>query len=118
MTKARWRAATAARLPFDDSPQYLCRSQKMRLPCRQSNLAGRVKFVGFDTSPALIEALRKGEIDALVAQDPRRMGRETLTAAVHHLRGMPVAPLIDTGAVVVTRENVDRPEIQKILQLP
>ena len=56
--------------------------------------------------------------DALVAQDPRRMGRETLTAAVHHLRGMPVAPLIDTGAVVVTRENVDRPEIQKILQLP
>jgi len=32
MTKARWRAATAARLPFDDSPQYLCRSQKMRLP--------------------------------------------------------------------------------------
>jgi len=33
MTKARWRAATAARLPFDDSPQYLCRSQKMRLPC-------------------------------------------------------------------------------------
>jgi len=32
MTKARWRAATAARLPFDDSPRYLCRSQKMRLP--------------------------------------------------------------------------------------
>lgn len=32
MTKARWRAATADRLPFDDSPQYLCRSQKMRLP--------------------------------------------------------------------------------------
>ena len=90
----------------------------MLLALRQSNLAGRVKFVGFDTSPALIEALRKGEIDALVAQDPRRMGRETLTAAVHHLRGMPVAPLIDTGAVVVTRENVDRPEIQKILQLP
>ncbi len=46
------------------------------------------------------------------------MGRETVTAAVHHLRGMPVAPMIDTAATVVTRENVDRPEIQKILQLP
>jgi len=90
----------------------------MLLALRQSNLAGKVKFVGFDTSPALIEALRKGEIDALVAQDPRRMGRETVTAAVHHLRGMPVERMIDTAATVVTRENVDRAEIQKILQLP
>jgi len=32
VTQAKRRAATAARLPFDDSPQYLCRSQKMRLP--------------------------------------------------------------------------------------
>ena len=32
MTQVKCRAAIAARLPFDDSPQYLCRSQKMRLP--------------------------------------------------------------------------------------
>jgi len=35
VTQAKRRAATAARLPFDDSPQYLCRSQKMRLPWGQ-----------------------------------------------------------------------------------
>ena len=90
----------------------------MLLALRQSNLAGRVKFVGFDTSPALIEALRKGELDALVAQDPRTMGRLAVTAAVNHLQGRPVEPVIDTGAAVVTRDNVDSPEIQKILQLP
>lgn len=33
MTQVKCRAAIAARLPFDDSPQYLCRCQKMRLPC-------------------------------------------------------------------------------------
>jgi len=46
----------------------------MLLALRQSKLAGQVKFVGFDTSPSLVEALQKGEIDALVAQDPTRMG--------------------------------------------
>lgn len=90
----------------------------MLLALRQHNLAGKKKFVGFDTSPALIEALRKGEIDALVAQDPRTMGRRAVTAAVDHLQGRPVAPVIDTGAAVVTRDNVDSPEIQKVLQLP
>lgn len=90
----------------------------MLLSLRQHNLAGRVRFVGFDTSPALIEALRKGEIDALVAQDPRTMGRQTVIAAVNHLQGKQVEPAIDTGATVVTRDNVDSPAIQKILQLP
>jgi ribose transport system substrate-binding protein len=90
----------------------------MLLALRQHNLAGKVKFVGFDTSPALVEALRNGEIDALVAQDPRTMGRQAVTAAVRHLRGGPVEPVIDTGAAVVTRDNVDSPAIQKILQLP
>jgi len=42
MTKAGWRAATAARLPFDDSPQYLCRSQKMRLPCPRNEAVAAV----------------------------------------------------------------------------
>jgi ribose transport system substrate-binding protein len=90
----------------------------MLLALRQHNLAGKVKFVGFDTSPALIEALKHGEIDALVAQDPRTMGRQAVTAAVRHLRGEPVEPVIDTGAAVVTRDNLDSPDIQKILQLP
>jgi len=90
----------------------------MLLALRQHNLAGAKKFVGFDTSPALIEALRKGEIDALVAQDPRTMGRRAVTAAVDRLQGRPVEPVIDTGAAVVTRDNVDSPEIQQILQLP
>ena len=90
----------------------------MLLALKQSNLTGKVRFVGFDTSPALIESLRQGEVDALVAQDPRTMGRMAVTAAVNHLQGKPVEPIIDTGAAVVTRDNVDSPEIQKILQLP
>lgn len=90
----------------------------MLLALRQNNLAGRIRFVGFDTSPVLLDALRTGEIAALVAQDPQTMGRLAVTAVVDHLRGRPVDPVIDTGAVVVTAKNVDDPGIQKILQLP
>ena len=35
---------------------------------KQNNLAGSKKLVGFDTSPALVEGLKSGEIKALIAK--------------------------------------------------
>jgi len=90
----------------------------MLLALRQSNLAGKVKFVGFDTSPPLIEALQKGEIDALVAQDPQKMGYLGVKTCVEHIQGRKVELNVDTGVALVTRENLSEPAIKKILQLP
>jgi ribose transport system substrate-binding protein len=90
----------------------------MLLALRQTNLAGKIKFVGFDTSPPLVEALQKGEIDALVAQDPTRMGYEGVETLVEHIRGKPVATIVDTGVRLVTRDNLDDPEIKKLLGRP
>jgi ribose transport system substrate-binding protein len=87
----------------------------MLLALRQTNLAGKIKFVGFDTSPPLIEALEKGEIDALVAQDPTRMGYEGVKTLIEHIRGKPVATIVDTGVRLITRENLNAPEIKKLL---
>jgi ribose transport system substrate-binding protein len=87
----------------------------MLLAMRQAGIAGKVKFVGFDSSPPLVEALRKGEIDALVVQDPRTMGYRGVEAVVKHLRGESVEPLVDTGAVLVTKENIDTPEIKRLI---
>ena len=90
----------------------------MLLALRQSNLAGKIKFVGFDTSPVLLDALKKGEIQALVAQDPQKMGYLGVKTLVEHLRGATVDPLVDTGVALVTPENIDTPDIKKILQIP
>lgn len=87
----------------------------MLLALRQEGLAGKVKFVGFDASPPLVAALRSGEIDALVVQDPYKMGYQGVLTAAAVLKGNQVAPLIDTGAVVVTKANMDQPEIKKLL---
>jgi ribose transport system substrate-binding protein len=90
----------------------------MLLALRQNNLAGKVKFVGFDTSPPLVEALKKGEIDALVAQDPVRMGYQGVKTCVDRLRGVKTEPRVDTGVRLITRDNLNDPEIKKLLGLP
>jgi ribose transport system substrate-binding protein len=87
----------------------------MLLALKQNNLAGKIKLVGFDTSPPLIEGLKKGEIQALVAQNPKKMGYLGVKALVACIHGEQVPPVTDSGAQLVTKENVDTPEIQKLL---
>ena len=82
---------------------------------KQNNLAGSKKLVGFDTSPGLLEDLKRGEIQALVAQNPKKMGREAVRALVAKMKGETVPATIDSGAVVVTKENLDTPEMQPLL---
>jgi ribose transport system substrate-binding protein len=88
----------------------------MLLALRQAGLAGKVRFVGFDSSPPLVEALRAGEIDALVVQDPRKMGRLTVETLVAAARGEKVEPTIDTGVAVATRDNLSDPGIALLLE--
>jgi ribose transport system substrate-binding protein len=87
----------------------------MLLALRQMNLAGKIRFIGFDTSPPLIEALKSGEIDALVAQDPTLMGYQGVKTLVAKLQGKDVPKTIDTGVRLITKDNLNTPEIKKLL---
>jgi ribose transport system substrate-binding protein len=82
---------------------------------KDNGWAGRVKFVGFDVSDGLLAGLRDGAIEALVVQDPVRMGYLSVVTLVQHLRGQKVEPRIDTGVHLVTREMLDRPEVQQLV---
>lgn len=83
---------------------------------QDQGLAGKVNFVGFDASSSLVEALRKGEINALVVQNPFRMGYLSVKTLADHLKGQPVEKRVDTGATLVTREKMDQPEIKELLE--
>ena len=63
------------------------------------------KFVGFDDSTLLIQGLQNGVINALVVQDPEKMGYLGVKSLVDHLNGKPVAPYVDTGVTVKTKAN-------------
>ncbi len=85
---------------------------------QESGRAGKVKFVGFDSSPKLIEALREGELHGLVLQDPFNMGYTSVKTLAAHLRGEGVEPRIDTGSAVATPENMDEPDVARLLSPP
>lgn len=78
--------------------------------------AGRVRFVGFDSSTKLVEALRNKQLNALVLQNPFAMGYTGVKTVVAHLRGEKVEKRIDTGVTLVTPDNMDQPEIKELIQ--
>ena len=79
------------------------------------NLTGKVKLVGFDSSETIEADLRAGVIDALVVQDPFNIGYQGVMTIVAKLRGETPPKRIDSPTAVVTQENVDSPEIEKLL---
>ena len=81
-----------------------------------AGLAGKIRFVGFDSSDKLVQGLRAGAIDGLVLQNPFEMGYIGVKTLVNYMRGEQVEKLIDTGVAVVTSENMDQPEIKNRLQ--
>lgn len=86
----------------------------MLLALRARGLAGKVAFVGFDASDAAVEALRSGQVHALVLQNPIRMGYLGVKTALDVLQGRPVAPFVDTGVMLVTLDNLDKPEAKEL----
>jgi ribose transport system substrate-binding protein len=85
------------------------------LALRQTGLAGKKVFIGFDASPMLLQALKKGEINGLVAQNPFNMGYlgvKTLSAVI---RGEKFEARVDTGCELVTKANLETPAVKAIL---
>jgi len=91
-------------------------SEGLLLALQKNNLAGKKKFVGFDSSPMLVEALAKGEIDALVVQDPVNMGYTAVKMMVDHLDGKTIEPKVSTACHLVTKENMNDPEIKPLIE--
>jgi ribose transport system substrate-binding protein len=75
-----------------------------------------VKMVGFDWSPTLLADLRAGLIDSLVAQDPFNMGYRSVMAAVNKVDGKPVEKNQPLPPRLVTKANLDSPEIKAQLE--
>ena len=82
---------------------------------QDANLAGKVHFIGFDSSPKLVEALETGEIDALILQNPFKMGYLGVQTIVAYLNKQPYKSFIDTGVALVTLDNLQDPEIRSLV---
>jgi ribose transport system substrate-binding protein len=81
----------------------------------EAGLAGKVVYLGFDSSDRMVQALRDGKMQGVVLQDPVNMGYQSVKAIVAHLKGQPVEKRIPTGETIATAENMDQPRIHKLL---
>ncbi len=82
---------------------------------KSRGLAGKIRLVGFDSSEGLVDDLKAGVIDALIAQDPFKIGFEGVRAVTEKLDGKTPEKKIDLSAAVITKADLDRPEIQQLL---
>ena len=78
-------------------------------------LAGEISFVGFDSSLEEIKMLEAGIFQGMVIQNPFKMGYLGVETAVKVLNGEKVPREIDSGSVLITRDNMYLDENQEML---
>ena len=71
----------------------------------QAKKAGEVKLVGFDLDPVSFKMVQEGKIDALVVQDPWKMGHEGMNIVLTSLTGGTVQDFVGLGTKLLTKEN-------------
>jgi ribose transport system substrate-binding protein len=81
----------------------------------ENGAAEKVALIGFDSDDKLIGFLKDGTIDALVVQDPYRMGYDGIKTALAVSKGETVEKFVDTGANLITTANMDEPRSQELL---
>jgi ribose transport system substrate-binding protein len=72
---------------------------------KQAGILDKVLLVGFDANPDAAVSILAGEMSASVAQNPYNMGALSVENLMKLIKGEKLPPVIDTGTVLVTKEN-------------
>jgi ribose transport system substrate-binding protein len=85
------------------------------LAIKARNLSDKVNLVAFDSTEGLVDDLKNGAIDALVVQDPFKMGYEAVKTQVDHLHGVTPPKRIDLSARVIAKPDLEKPDVKALL---
>lgn len=78
-------------------------------------MAGKIQMVGFDNSVEEIQLLEEGVFQGIVIQRPFNMGYLGVEQAVNFLSGKKVEKNLDSGCMLITKENLYAEESQRLL---
>ena len=90
----------------------------MLLALQDIGKAGKIAFIGFDSSQPFVDALANGQMQGLVVQNPLNMGYLGVMKMVDHLQGRPVESRVDTGVWMITKDNLVDPQSAELLHPP
>jgi ribose transport system substrate-binding protein len=82
---------------------------------KQAGVTGKVKLAGFDAPESIVAQLKDGTFELTIAQHPAEIGYFGFMAAYAHVTGNPVPTSIGTGFSVMTKDNIDDPNVSKYL---
>jgi ribose transport system substrate-binding protein len=82
---------------------------------RLAHKAGKVKIIGWDTSPDEVEDVEQGLNFGIVSQDPFRMGYDGVRDATAMIRYHKRITSEDTGVALVTKHNLSNPRIRQLV---
>lgn len=74
-----------------------------------------IHLVGFDQN--LLVPLRAGGLDAVIFQNTYQMGRAAMRLMEERMRGAPSEKYVVVPPELVTRDNIDSPQIREMLDL-
>lgn len=83
-----------------------------------AGLTGAVKIASWDATQELIGALKKGQVDLVLAQKPGEMGSLAVDWGVKYLKnkkGVKVPKKVIPGFEFFTKDNVDDPKMQQYI---
>ena len=82
---------------------------------KQAGKTGKVKIAAFDAPEEIVGHLKDGTFTLTIAQHPAEIGYFGLIAAYAHITGNPVPTAIGTGFTVMTKDNIDDPNVAKFI---
>ncbi len=81
----------------------------------QSGKAGKVTAIGFDGNEDLQKFVKDGTIAAIAVQGSYQMGNLGVKTVVDAINGKSVPKFVNTGVVMVTKDNIEKPEAKNVL---
>ena len=81
----------------------------------QAGKAGKVAAVGFDGNQDLQGFVKDGTLHSIAVQGSYQMGSMGVKTVASVIEGKKVGKFVNTGVVIVNKQNIDKPEAKNVL---
>ena len=73
---------------------------------QSQGLSGKIKYVGFDSDPILVQGIEQGDVEALIVQNPFEIGYQGVAIAARILAGETPEKLQPVASMIADRTNI------------
>lgn len=81
----------------------------------QAGKGGKIVAIGFDGNEDLQKFVKDGTINAIAVQGSFAMGFKGIETVVEAAKGVKVSKFVNTGVVIVTKDNIETPDAKNVL---